>query len=74
MRLNELVAIVKKCKRRAGKLNPDVEFWLGEDTELHLLRLGQFHLVPDLVFSFTTSKQKADLEAKKPKEKCGCGT
>ncbi len=49
MNLLELKTAIDRCVERAGALNPEVEFWVGE-TEIYLEEIGQFGVVPDVVF------------------------
>jgi len=72
MKLSELEQVIIKARKMAGVLNPQVEFWLG-DKPLYVKRIGQFHLEPDLIFTFTTSKRVAEREMAKPKQPCSCG-
>jgi len=68
MKLSELAFIILQTQKFAKKLDPNVEFWLGEQ-EIYVERIGQFHIVPDVVFTLSTSKEEAEKKRKTP-EKC----
>jgi hypothetical protein len=50
MKLNELMRHLRTTKKTAGKLDVDVEFYVGE-TQYIIDEIGQFGVIPDVVIS-----------------------
>jgi hypothetical protein len=50
MKLKQLKSCIDQCVKKAGKLNPDVEVWVG-NSMYRIKRVGQFGVVPDVTLT-----------------------
>lgn len=50
MKLADLKVTIDKAVEYAARTDPNVEFWMGENVEVELLRVSQFSVVPTVVF------------------------
>jgi len=52
MKLKQLKSCIDQCVVSAGKLNPNVEVWIG-DKSYRIKEVSQFGVVPDVAITLT---------------------
>lgn len=48
MKIKDLLKHLKETKKKAGKFDVDVEFWV-DDVEYEIDEIGQFSVIPDVM-------------------------
>ena len=55
MKLNELLKYLKETKKKAKKLDVDVEFYVGEK-QYDISEIGQYGVIPDVTITLKKIK------------------
>ena len=51
MKLKEFADIINQAVERAGETEPDIEVYDEKERRFNIMRVGQFHLIPDVVIT-----------------------
>jgi hypothetical protein len=56
MKLRDLKKLIDECIERAEDTNPDVYLYYGKETELEIIEVTQFSIVPDVTIKMKKVK------------------